>query len=80
LGSEVESTSQHQKIEKVRIYPGADGEFTLYDDDGKTYAYEKGESRITHLRWDDAAQKLNHEGAQAWTEPDSTIVEVVHQK
>ena len=27
----------------VHVYPGADGAFTLYDDDGETYAYEKGE-------------------------------------
>ena len=34
-------------IAKVRVYPGADGDFTLYQDDGKTYAYEKGDSSIT---------------------------------
>jgi alpha-D-xyloside xylohydrolase len=28
---------------ELRIYPGADGRFTLYDDDGLTYGYEKGQ-------------------------------------
>jgi alpha-D-xyloside xylohydrolase len=78
LGSVIESTNETQKIEKIRIYPGADADFTLYDDDGKTYAYEKGNSRITHLHWDDAAKKLTHDGAKAWSGPDSDIVEVVH--
>jgi alpha-D-xyloside xylohydrolase len=78
LGSAIESTNEAQKIERVRVYPGADAEFTLYDDDGRTYAYEKGESRITHLHWNDAAQKLTHDGAQAWSGPDSAILEVIH--
>ena len=42
LGTVVESTNQVQKIAKVRVYPGADGAFDLYRDDGTTYAYEKG--------------------------------------
>src|SRR5438067_9978996 len=70
LGSTIENTTQAQKIEKVRVYPGANGEFTLYSDDGKTYAYETGDFKTTHLLWDDAAQKLRREGAPAWTEPD----------
>ena len=77
-GSAIESTNEQQKIEKVRVYPGADADFTLYDDDGKTYAYEKGESRITHLHWDNSARTLTHEGQYAWSGPDSDIVEIVH--
>jgi alpha-D-xyloside xylohydrolase len=77
LGVPVESTSQAQKLARVKVYPGADTDFTLYQDDGRTYAYEKGESQITHLHWDDAAQKLTHTGAPAWTGPESQIVDVV---
>ena len=77
LGSAIENTGQEQKIEKVRVYPGADSEFTLYNDDGKTYAYEMGEFKTTHLRWDDAAQKLTRQGTPAWTEPDERILEIV---
>ena len=29
-------------IASVRVYPGADADFTLFSDDGTTYAYEKG--------------------------------------
>jgi alpha-D-xyloside xylohydrolase len=77
LGAPVESTHQTQAIEKVRVYPGADAAFTLFSDDGTTYAYEKGAGSITHLHWDDAAGKLIHEGAEAWSGPDSAVVEVV---
>lgn len=79
MGEPVESTSQNQKIVKVRIYEGADGDGTIYQDDGQTYGYEKGESRITHLHWNDSARKLERNGAAAWTEPDADIVEVVNQ-
>ena len=77
LGDAIESTRQVQKIARVRVYPGADAEFTLYQDDGTTYAYEHGDSRITRLHWNDATHALEHEGAPAWTAPDSEIVEVV---
>ena len=76
LGAPVENTHQQQAIEHIRVYPGADANFTLFSDDGKTYAYESGAGAITHLHWDDAAQKLTHEGAPAWTGPDTAIVEV----
>jgi alpha-D-xyloside xylohydrolase len=60
----VESTNEVQKIAKVRVYPGANGAFDLYRDDGTTYAYEKGAFEVSHLRWDDAAKKLTHTGAE----------------
>jgi alpha-D-xyloside xylohydrolase len=77
LGSAVQSTHDKQSIEKVRIYPGADASFTLFSDDGTTYAYEKGAGSIVRLHWDEAAGKFSHEGATAWASPDSAIVEVV---
>ena len=77
LGVPVESTHQTQAIDRIRIYPGADATFTLFSDDGTTYAYEKGAGSITHLRWDDATGKFTHEGAEAWSGPDNGVVEVV---
>ena len=77
LGVPVESTHQTQAIDRVRIYSGADATFTLFSDDGTTYAYEKGAGSITHLRWDDATGKFTHEGAEAWSGPDNGVVEVV---
>jgi hypothetical protein len=77
MGVAVESTHQAQAISKVRVYAGADVSFTLFSDDGKTYAYEKGAGSVTRLGWNDAAGKFTHEGAQAWSGLDSAIVEVV---
>jgi len=77
LGSEVQSAQQPQKIASVRVYPGADGSFSLFQDDGKTYAYEKGAGTITKLTWNDAARQLRHDGAAAWSGPDQSVVTVV---
>ena len=77
LGAPVENTSQPQRLEKVRVYPGADADFALYNDDGKTYAYGNGETQITHLHWDDAARKLTPTGAAAWKGSDTGLVEVI---
>jgi alpha-D-xyloside xylohydrolase len=43
---------------EIRIYPGADGRFTIYEDDNETYAYEKGQSARYDLTWDDARRTL----------------------
>jgi alpha-D-xyloside xylohydrolase len=40
------------------VYAGADGDFTLYEDDGLTYGYEKGASARIPLHWNDATQTL----------------------
>ena len=40
------------------VYAGADGEFSLYEDDGRTYGYERGEFSRIRLAWDDAARTL----------------------
>jgi alpha-D-xyloside xylohydrolase len=40
------------------VYAGADGTFTLYEDDGLTYGYEKGAFARIPLRWNDAARTL----------------------
>ena len=77
MGSPVESTEDKQSLAEVRVYPGADGRFTLYDDDGTTYAYEHGAFRTTELRWNDAAGKLTHTGAAAWSGNDASVVKVV---
>jgi alpha-D-xyloside xylohydrolase len=43
---------------EVRVYRGADGNFTLYDDAGDGYGYEKGEYATIPLTWNDQAQSL----------------------
>jgi alpha-D-xyloside xylohydrolase len=41
------------------VYAGADGAFTLYEDDGTTYGYERGEFARIPIRWDDASRTLS---------------------
>lgn len=77
LGEAIENTNQPQKIAKLRVYPGVDAEFTLYEDDGKTYGYETGDRKITLLRWSDADKKLRQQGATAWTTPEASTIEVI---
>jgi alpha-D-xyloside xylohydrolase len=72
------SAGQPQTIASVRVYAGADADFTLFTDDGTTYAYEKGGGSITKLHWDEAHEKLTHEGAAAWSGLDASIVDVIH--
>jgi alpha-D-xyloside xylohydrolase len=44
---------------KIRVYPGADGDFTLYEDEGTNYNYEKGMRSTIHLHWNDAKRELS---------------------
>jgi len=42
----------------LRIYPGADGDFTLYEDENDNYNYEKGVHATIPMHWNDAARTL----------------------
>jgi alpha-D-xyloside xylohydrolase len=43
---------------ELRIYPGADCEFTLYEDENDSYNYEKGVFSTITIRWEDAKKIL----------------------
>jgi alpha-D-xyloside xylohydrolase len=40
------------------VYTGADGSFTLYEDEGVNYDYEKGAFSEIPIQWDDSGKKL----------------------
>lgn len=42
----------------LRVYPGADGQFTWYEDDGSSFRYESGEFMRIECAWDDHERKL----------------------
>jgi len=42
----------------LHIYPGHDGRFLLYEDEGDSYRYEQGFFATIQLAWDDAARRL----------------------
>jgi len=43
---------------ELRVYPGTDGSFTLYEDENDSYDYEKGVHATIPFHWDDAAHTL----------------------
>ena len=53
---------------EIRVYPGADGDFTLYEDENDNYNYAKGQHATIQLHWDDAAKALTF-GARQGTFP-----------
>ena len=62
LGVPIQNTMQHQALSEIRVFPGADASFTLYDDDGVTNAYKSAGGRSAVLRWDDRAKRLTGSG------------------
>ncbi|MGH9604826.1 MAG: TIM-barrel domain-containing protein [Terracidiphilus sp.] len=42
----------------LRVYPGADGSFPLYEDDGESFGYRQGEFTRIHCIWRDGERRL----------------------
>ncbi len=53
---------------ELRVYPGADGAFTLYEDAGDGYEYEQGAFATVELRWNQRRGEL-HIGKRRGTFP-----------
>ena len=47
---------------ELRIYPGADGSFTIYEDENDNYNYEKGMYSTITLHWNDKTKTLTIDG------------------
>ena len=45
----------------LRIYTGTDGQFTLYEDDGKSLEYFRGQGTWTRFSWHDSEERLEIE-------------------
>ncbi len=59
LGPDEEwSTQKPADPIELRIYRGADGDFTLYEDENDNYDYEKGAYATIPIHWDDGKQAL----------------------
>jgi alpha-D-xyloside xylohydrolase len=44
---------------EIRIYPGANGEFTLYEDENDNYNYEKGAFSTIKFEWKDKSKTVS---------------------
>jgi alpha-D-xyloside xylohydrolase len=59
LGPDVEYAAERSANPiEVRVYPGANGAFTLYEDENDTYNYEKGAYSTILFSWDDVTHTL----------------------
>ncbi|MGC1607713.1 MAG: DUF5110 domain-containing protein, partial [Candidatus Acidiferrum sp.] len=59
LGPDVEYAAQKSADPiELRVYRGANGAFTLYEDENDTYDYEKGVYATIPFSWDDSANTL----------------------
>ena len=58
MGAQIPSTMTKQPLEEIRVYPGRDARFTLFDDDGVSTKA----GRTATLIWDDRAQRLSASG------------------
>ena len=59
LGPDIEySVEKSADPIELRVYRGADGAFTLYEDENDTYNYEQGAYATDPFSWDDAAHIL----------------------
>ena len=43
---------------EIRVWPGSDGQFTIYEDAGDNYDYEQGAYSLIRLTWNDRRQEL----------------------
>jgi alpha-D-xyloside xylohydrolase len=65
LGPDVEwSTQKAADPIEVRVYRGADGDFTLYEDENDNYDYEKGIHATIPFHWDEARKTLTIDDRQ----------------
>jgi len=58
MGPMIQYATQSADPLEIRVYKGQNGTFTLYEDSGDTYDYEKGQHAQVTFSWDDAAQQL----------------------
>lgn len=77
FGAAVPSTATDQKLEQIRVYPGRNTSFTLYDDDGTTNDYRTKGGRSATLTWDDAAGRLSASGRLPSGQDAAGLVQVV---
>ena len=52
------ATERQADTIELRVYPGADGHFTLYEDGNDGYQYEKGQFATTQMDWVDGGRQL----------------------
>lgn len=59
LGSRVQYANEKPDAPiELRVYPGADGTYSFYEDAGDGWGYEQGQFSVIPMSWDDKARAL----------------------
>jgi alpha-D-xyloside xylohydrolase len=58
MGPRIQYATQSVDPIEIRVYPGADGSFTLYEDQGDSYAYETGSYATIPMSYSNATGKI----------------------
>lgn len=59
IGPDVQYTNEKKWDNLIiNVYPGADGTFTLYEDEGDNYNYESGAYTEIQMKWNDTKRIL----------------------
>ena len=58
FGETKQNTTEKDKTIELRVYTGANAEFELYNDDGESYQYEKGECSRIKMEWNEEKKEL----------------------
>ena len=58
MGKDIQSTKEAQTDLTLKVYTGANGEFTLYEDEGVNYNYEKGAYSTIKFSYDESSGSL----------------------
>ena len=62
MGPEIEYTDEKLNAPiTLAVYKGSNGSFTLYEDEGLNYNYEKGDYAMIPLKWNDKENTLTIE-------------------
>ncbi|SFJ70436.1 alpha-D-xyloside xylohydrolase [Sphingomonas sp. NFR04] len=77
MGVQVPSTATKQALESIRVYPGRDASFTLYDDDGVSNRYQQGGGTSATLRWDETTKRLIASGPLPTGQHAAKLVQVI---
>ena len=59
IGPDIQSTAEQPDAAlELWVYPGQDGSFVLYEDEGDNYNYEKGAFATIPIRWEEQNRRL----------------------
>lgn len=62
VAAPMQYASEREDMEiTLLVYPGADGDYTYYEDAGEGWGYERGEYTLTHIHWHNDARKMTVE-------------------